>query len=193
MERRTWGIALALGLVLLSAAAAVVTGLLFAYKVSVPATLVGVSGDVQRARPHQRPQPLDPQDTTEVRLQAGDSLILAPHSTATVALDLCGGRVLLEGPLTFTLEESSRRATLAGHLLAARDLARSYTLTLEQDGGTASYVFSDADPPLASLSIAVRLPETSFTPGLPCWSVAFNSGDSNPTVREYDCAPSGQG
>ncbi|MCZ7538715.1 MAG: hypothetical protein M5U29_02090 [Anaerolineae bacterium] len=192
MERRTCGIALALGLVLLSVVAAVAVGLLFAYEVSVPATLLGVSGDVQRARSHQRPQPLDPQSAAGVRLQAGDSLLLAPHSTATVALDLFGGRILLEGPLTFTLRESSRRATLAGHLVTARRLARDYTLTLEQDGGTASYVFSNADPPLASLSITMRLPETSFTPGLPCWSVVFKGDGSSPTVREYDCAPLSQ-
>ncbi len=191
MERRTCAITLALGLVLLGVVAAVAAGLLFPYTVGVPATLVGASGDVQRARPHQRPQPLDPQDAATVRLSAGDSLILAPHSTATVVLDLCGGRVLLEGPLTFTLVESSRRATLAGHLVASRRFTRDYTLTLEQDGGTASYVFSDADPPLASLAVTVRLPGSSFTPHLPCWSVAF-TGDSAPAVREYDCAPSGE-
>ncbi|MBP8973756.1 MAG: hypothetical protein KBH93_07745 [Anaerolineae bacterium] len=189
MERRTWGIALALGLVLLSVVAAVAIGLLFAYEVNMPATLVGISGDVQRVRPHQRPQPLAPQDVASLRLQAGDSLILAPGSTAAVALDLCGSRILLEGPLTFTLAESSRRATLAGHLLASRRPAQGYTLTLEQDGGTASYVFSDADPPLTSLSVTVRLPGTSFTPGLPCWSVTFAGNGSSPTVREYDCAP----
>ncbi|MEW6579796.1 MAG: hypothetical protein AB1435_11445 [Chloroflexota bacterium] len=192
MERRTCGITLALGLVLLGVLAAVAAGLLFPYAVDAPATLVGVSGDVQRARPHQRPQPLDPQDAAAMRLKAGDSLILAPHSTATVALDLYGGRILLEGPLTFTLVESSRRATLAGHLVTSRRFARDYTLTLEQDGGTASYVFSDADPPLASLAVTVRLPGTSFTPSLPCWSVAF-AGDGTPTVREYNCAPSSGG
>jgi hypothetical protein len=192
MERRTCGITLALGLVLLGVVAALAAGLLFAYAVSVPATLMAVNGDVQRARSHQRPQPLDPQDAAEVRLQVGDSLILAPHSTATIVLDLCGGRILLEGPLTFTLAESSRRATLAGHLVTSRRLARDYTLALEQDGGTASYVFSDADPPLASLAVTVRLPGTSFTPSLPCWSVAF-AEDGTPTVREYDCAPSSGG
>ena len=188
MERHTWPIALALAAVLLGTLAAVAAALLLPYAVSVPASLVRISGDVQLARLHQRPQPLDAEGATAVRLEVGDSLILAPHSTATLALDLCGGRVFLQGPLTMTLAESARQATLAGHLVASDRLARDFTLILEQHGGTASYVFSDAEPPLGSIALSIRLAGSSFTPSLPCWTITF-AADGTPAVREHDCAP----
>jgi hypothetical protein len=188
MDRRTCAIALALGAVLIGTLVAVSAALLLPYTVSTPATLIRISGDVQLVRSHQRPQPVTLEGAARSRLSAGDSLVLAPRSTATIALDLCGGRIFLEGPLTFTLVESAQRATLAGHLVASDRFARDYTLILEQSGGTASYVFTDASPPLASIALTVRLAEASFTPSLPCWSVVF-SADRAPTLREHDCAP----
>ncbi len=186
MERRTWPIALALTAVLSGTLAAVAAALLLPYAVSVPASLIRISGDVQVARPHQRPQPLDTTDAAGMRLKAGDSLILAPHSTATLALDLCGGRVFLQGPLTLTLAESARQATLAGHLLTSDRLARDFTLVLEQQGGMASYVFSESDPPPGSIALIIKLDGAEFVPGLPCWTIAFTA-DGLPAVREYDC------
>jgi hypothetical protein len=192
MERHTWPIALALGAVLLGTLAAVAAALLLPYALSVPASLVRISGDVQLAKPHQRPQPLDPAGATAVRLAVGDSLILAPHSTATLTFDLCGGRVFLQGPLTITLAESARQATLAGHLVASDRLARDFTLVLEQRGGTASYAFSGADPPLGSVALSIKLDGTEFVPSLPCWTITFTA-DGIPAVREHDCAPATTG
>ena len=188
MDRRTRVITFALTAVLSGTLAALAAALLLPYAVRTPATLVRISGDVQLVQPHQRPQPVTPEDAARARLSAGDSLMLAPRSTATIVLDLCAGRIFLEGPLTFTLVESAQRATLAGHLGASNRFARDYTLILEQSGGTASYVFSDASPPLASIALTVRLADASFTPSLPCWSVVF-SADGTPTLREHDCAP----
>ena len=127
MERRTCAITLALGLVLLGVVAAVAAGLLFPYTVGVPATLVGASGDVQRARPHQRPQPLDPR----TRLLCASAPVTAsssPPARQPSRSTVCG-RVSSKGrsPSPWW----SLRAGDAGrHLVASRRFTRDYTLTL---------------------------------------------------------------
>lgn len=187
MERPKRIIALALALVGMATAASLLAAILIPFPVNLSASVISSNGAVEIISPRHGSRPLRSAPASSVSLEVGDSLHLDADSTAIVSLQAGPGRIVINGPGTLTLLTSARRATLLGHLFASDHFPRRYQLALEQTGATASYVFEPKTFATRSIDLSVRLPESDFVPGQPCWTIIFGDAEP-PSVRQYPCA-----
>jgi|GEM_PF-6178000 hypothetical protein len=188
MEHRRRAILTAITLVSAVTALTVGMAILVPFPVQITGSLVAFSGAVEHVPPDQLSRPLQPESDIPLILEAGARIVLSEGASATLAFAASQGRVVINGPATLVLVSYTRRATLPGHLFVWQRFPRRFELTLEQSGGTASYVF---DPDLFDaglLELTVRLPDTTFAPQQSCWSIVFNDQEV-PSVREYPCPP----
>lgn len=185
MDRQSRGIIRALLAVLILAGAAFAASLYVPYDVTFDATITALEGEAMLIIPHQAPRPLAQDGDKPITLPSDYALRLEPGSRVVLSFDINGGYAEIEGPATFTLVESRRRATTIGHLRASGD----YTLLIEQDGGTARYYFDDADPPLDESDVAIRIRDTrrdDIVLTEPCWLATANA-EGITTSRPIAC------
>jgi hypothetical protein len=157
------------------------------FPVELSILLVTFNGELEHAPAGTTAHLLRSQFDTPLTLKPGDSIRLAEDSTAILTLDAGQGRIVINGPATLTLISLVRRASLPGHLVVSQRFPRRFELILEQAGGTASYVFDPATF-ATQLDIKILLPETTFVPDQPCWSIVLRDAES-PSIREYLCSP----
>lgn len=149
---------------------ALIASAIVPYSVDYDATITTLNGSAALSAPDHAPQPLDTAQTDDIMLKLGHTLHLEPNSSATIVLDINGGRIMLNGPATFTLTKSHRTGTSIDHLRKTGDL----TLTLEQRGGSATYFFGRADPPFEDAEITLWLNDKdAITLDAPCWVINF--------------------
>ena len=154
------------------------------YNVSFSATLTDIHGEGTYTRADQPPAPLP--IVGSLAFPVGSTVQLEPESSATLRLEMTGGRVTLTGPATLTLVHYHRRATSLGHLTQNDRFAREYVLALRQMQGTARYDFSATVPPFEDLHITVELPDADYTPTGPCWEISVQP-DGTTQAAGVDC------
>jgi hypothetical protein len=170
MDRTSRSILIGLISVVGFAVIALIVSALVPFSVDYDATITTLTGSAAISAPNQDPQSVNTTRTNDLTLKLGDTLHLEPNSSATITLDLNGGRVTLSGPATFTLTESHRTGTSIDHLRKNGDL----TLTLEQHKGSATYNFAHADPPFDAAEITLWLNDSdAITLDAPCWVINF--------------------
>lgn len=188
MEHRRQAILIAIVLVLAATALTLGAAILVPFPVKITGSLVAFNGTVEHGSPAQTARPLQPESDIPLILKPGDRLLLSQHASATLTFSAGHGRVIINGPAALVLVSLARRATLPGHLFVLQHFPRQYSLTFEQSGGTASYVFDTLLFDAGLLEVTIRLPGTTFTPCQPCWSIVFDD-KGVPSVREYPCPP----
>lgn len=187
MEHRRRAILVAIALVSVVTTLTLCAAMIAPFPVELSILLVTFDGELEYAPAETTARPLQPQFDTPLTLKPGDSVRLAEDTTAILTLDAGQGRIVINGPATFALVSLVRRATLPGHLFVSQRFPRHFELIFEQAGGTASYVF---DPAIfaTQLDIKIVLPDTTFVPRQPCWSIVL-SDTASPSIREYPCSP----
>lgn len=186
MDRNSRSIVLSLLTVLALTLLAVIISLIVPFEVAQPSILQQITGVAELYT--QGEQPATPSGETELNL--GETISVKPGGFTTILFDLNQGRAVLTGPATLTLVESYRRATVLGHTLDESDrFTREYGLTLEQTSGSVRYLFGDTKPAFEEVTILIRLPNGSYTPTTPCWTIDINTG-GNVTTNEIDCSTS---
>lgn len=149
------------------------------YDVTFDAQITDLAGEASIIVTDRAPRPITSRGTDAISLRIGETLKLAPGTTATITFTINGGRATVQGPASFRLVESHRNATTIGHVLGDGD----YTLTVEQDGGTARYYFHNADPAIDEMNVTVWINHAinDIVPLTePCWIA--NTTDRGPAV-----------
>jgi hypothetical protein len=184
MDRDSRSIIFSLIIVLGLTLLAVIASLLLPFKVTQPGVLQQVTGVAELYS--QDKQPATP--SGEMELTIGETIRIQPGGFTTIVFNLNQGRAVLNGPAALTLVESYRRATALGHALDDSDrFKREYVLTLEQTSGSIRYLFGDTTPAFEEVTISIRLPNGSYTPQTPCWTIDIST-DGNVTTTEIDCS-----
>ncbi len=170
MDRTSRSIIIGLISVVGFAVVALIASAIVPYSVDYDAMITTLNGNAALSAANQTPQSINTAQTNDITLKLGHTLHLEPNSSATIVLDLNGGRIMISGPATFTLTASHRTGTSIEHLRKAGDL----TLTLEQRGGSATYFFAHADPPFDSAVVTLWLSDNdAVTLDAPCWVINF--------------------
>ena len=154
------------------------------YNVDFSAVLTDIRGTGDYIRADRPPAPLP--SVGSLAFPVGSTVQLEPESSATLRLEMTGGRVALTGPATLTLVHYHRHATSLGHLTQNDRFARRYVLVLRQTQGTARYDFSATVPHFEDLQITVELPDTDYTPTGPCWEISVQP-DGTTQTASVDC------
>lgn len=187
MEPRRRLILVAIALVSAVTLLALCAAMVVPFPVALSISLITFSGELEYAPAEANARPLQPQPDAPLTLTSGDSVRLTENATAILTLAPGQGRIVINGPATLTLISLVRWASLPGHLVVSQRFPRRFELILEQAGGTASYAFDPA-PFATQLDVRIRLPDGTFAPRQPCWSIAFRDAGS-PSTREYPCSP----
>lgn len=120
------------------------------------------------------------------RITPGQTLVLQPESEALLSFELLGASLSVRGPITLTLTEASRQATLPGHVFAQSDrFSRKYTIVLAVRNGRVQFEMDNA-PRVPDVLITIHLPDQTFMPNTPCWRIDSSSSGQY-LARSIDC------
>lgn len=151
MDSQSRYIIRAMILIIVLALGAFAASLYVPYNVTFDAQITDLAGEASIIVTNRAPHSITPRGADAIPLRIGETLALAPGTSATITFTINGGRATIQGPTTLRLVESHRSATSIGHVLGDGD----YTLTVEQDGGTARYYFHNADPAVDEMNVTI--------------------------------------
>lgn len=163
---------------------ALIASALVPYNVNFSGVLTDIRGTGIYTRADRPPAPLP--TVGSLAFPVGSTVQLEPESSATLRLEMTGGRVMLTGPATLTLVSYRRRATSLGHLTEDERFTREYALVLRQTQGTARYDFRATVPHFEDLQITVELPDADYVPTAPCWEISVQP-DGATQAADVDC------
>jgi hypothetical protein len=184
-DRNSRNIVIALVSIAVMTTAVVIAAIFVPFRVNQIVRVISASGEAELLIPGRPAQPLDMSQDDEPVLKPGQGVRVSPGGTVTLVFELNQGRAILHGPAEVTLVESYRRATMPGHASESGSLQREYRLTLEQVSGRVQYDFSHISPALTDINLVIQLPDSSFKPTTPCWTIEVSvEGTSNAQPSE---------
>lgn len=168
MDSQSRHILRAMIVIVVMALGAFAVSLYVPYNVSFDAQITDLEGEASIIVTDRAPRPITSRAAEAIPLRIGETLDLAPGTTATITFTINGGRATIQGPTALRLVESHRSATTVGHVLDDGE----YVLTVEQDGGAARYYFHNADPAIDEMDVTIWINQaiTDIVPLTePCW------------------------